>query len=153
MDKQEYASIVEKRRIFIVHGHDEGNLIALEGLLKDNFNLDSVILNKVADRGRTIIEKFEQEAEDCCYAVTLLTPDDHMRTDEGDAWQPRQNVMFELGWFCGRLGRDKVLFLKKKGTRMHSDFSGVLTKSFQESVKEKSLVGEIEIELRSHGIV
>ncbi len=144
MTPQDYKSLVKERRVFIIHGHDEDNLNALELLLKQNFKMDSVILNRLPDFGRTIIEKFEQEAESCCYAIALFTPDDHMSGEEGEVWQPRQNVMFELGWFCGRLGRCKVLFLKKNGTYLPSDFSSVLQKTFQNSVTEEALVRAIE---------
>jgi len=67
--------------------------------------------------------------------------------------QPRPNVLFELGWFCGRLGRGKVLFLCKESTRLHSDYQGVLTKVFKNAVTEPAVVGQIETELKASRVL
>ena len=107
------------------------------------------------DRGMTLIEKFERLAEQCCFAVMLLTPDDHVLVDpEGKGeWQPRGNVLFELGWFCGRLHRERILFLCRRGTHLPSDFSAVMQKVFIESVDEADVVGKMEVEFRSQKII
>ena len=60
----------------------------------------------------------------------LLTPDDR----GGSAKDPtekyhtraRQNVVMELGFFLGRLGRERVAAIYAHGVEMPSDYSGVL---------------------------
>ena len=42
------------------------------------------------------------------------------------AKRPRQNVIFEFGFFLGKLGRKKVRALVKGGVEMLSDYSGVV---------------------------
>jgi predicted nucleotide-binding protein len=113
------------RRVFIVHGHDEGPLTSVARFLK-KLEFEEVILREQANQGRTIIEKFEAHA-DVGFAVILLTPDDEGRA-KGKELQARarQNVILELGYFIGRLGRSRVCALKSAGLEIPSDILGVV---------------------------
>ena len=137
-------------KVFLVHGHDEINLLRLEKLLRDKYHLVPVILRFVAGQGRTLIEKFEQEADGCSFAFVLLTPDDFVHDGSAGYAQARPNVVFELGWFCGRLGRDKVTMMLRHGTQVHSDLDGISRVEFRDSVEEKVL--DIERELDAAGL-
>ncbi|MCL5734646.1 MAG: nucleotide-binding protein [Actinobacteria bacterium] len=139
------------RLVFVVHGHDEFNTLKLRNLLKDQWSLDSVKLDLKAAKGRTLIEKFEQEAETATFAIILMTPDDLVKTDKGEYAQARPNVIFELGWFCGRLGRDRVLILLKDGTELHSDLAGINYAGFSKDVNEAVL--DIQRELKAAGLL
>ena len=95
---------INTNAVFVIHCRDnEAKQTAARFLEK--LDLKPVILHERPDRGRTIIEKFEQHAE-VGFAVALLTPDDarSLRGEE-DALKPRerQNVIFEFGYFLGRL--------------------------------------------------
>jgi predicted nucleotide-binding protein len=85
------------------------------------------------------------------YAFVLLTPDDQIATPDGQYTQARPNVVFELGWFHGRLGRSQVVILFKKGTKLHSDLEGISRIEFAESVEEKLI--DIERELKAAGLL
>lgn len=135
------------KKVFIVHGHDEENLLRLRRLLKDRIGLDPVILSERPDKGRTIVEKFEQEANQCGFSFILFTPDDLVASASGQKVQARPNVLFEIGWFYGRLGRDRVCILYKTGTSIPSDLEGIGRISFDHSVEEK--ISEIERELEA----
>jgi predicted nucleotide-binding protein len=108
-------------RIFVVHGHDHALKDSVAELLA-GFGVEPIILHREADRGRTIIEKFEQCA-DVGFAVVLMTPDDAV---EGGGMRARQNVILELGYFIGKLGRNRVCALKKGRLEVPSDILGVL---------------------------
>lgn len=141
-------------KVFIVHGHDKANLYELRDLLKDKFGLESIILFKEAAKGRTIIKKFEDEAPNAGYAFILMTPDDQVippGKKKIEYAQARPNVFFELGWFCRRLGREKICILFKKGTKIHSDFEGIERAEFNNSVEE--VVLKIEKELRAAELI
>jgi predicted nucleotide-binding protein len=137
--------------IFIIHGHDEAAIMQLQKLLKDEWNLNTLVLRDEPSRGRTIIEKFEQEAQKTCFAFALWTPDDIVKSENESYFQVRPNTMFELGWFYGRFGRDKVCILFKKGTKIPSDLNGINTIEFEKTVHEKFL--EIRAELKGAGII
>lgn len=111
--------------VFIVHGHDdhmkEATARRIEGL-----GLKAVILHEQPDRNLTIIEKFEQHA-DVSHAVVLFSPDDLVLRPGGSVQaRARQNVVFELGYFIGRLGRRGVTVLHTGDIEIPSDYSGVL---------------------------
>lgn len=113
--------------VFVVHGGDEGKKEAVARFLT-TLGLAPVILHEQANLGRTLIEKFEAHAE-VPFAVVILTGDD----SGGPSGHPesarprgRQNVVFELGYFVGRLGRKRVCTLYEEGVEIPSDFSGIV---------------------------
>ena len=115
------------RRVFVVHGHDEEAKQSVARCL-EKLELEAIILHEKPSRGQTIIEKFEDYA-DVGFAVVLLTPDDMgAARDNVDNLKPRarQNVVFELGFFVGSLGRRRVCALLKGDVEIPSDFAGVL---------------------------
>jgi predicted nucleotide-binding protein len=117
----------EAGTIFIVHGHDRATELEALRFLERATDLRPIVLHDEANRGRTIIEKFEQVAATARFAVVLLTPDDEGRALNAPALQPRprQNVVFELGFFFGALGRNRVAALYTTGTERPSDIEGV----------------------------
>ena len=137
------------RKIFLVHGHDEAAKSAVEKFLKQ-LGVDTVILADLPSGGKTIIEKFEAHA-DVGYAVALLTADDVGSRQGEDAVQPRarQNVVFELGYFIGRLGRKRVCALTKGEPEIPSDYSGVVYISMD---GKDDWQGKLVQELREAGI-
>jgi len=115
--------------IFIVHGHDHGTRETVARFLeKAGPDYEVVILDEQASKGRTLIEKFEQHGSASSYAVVLLTPDDVGGPKPGSETNPRarQNVVFELGFFVGKLGRDKVAVLIEDGVEKPSDIQGLV---------------------------
>jgi predicted nucleotide-binding protein len=114
------------RRVFLVHGHDRA-LLEQAARFLEKLDVEPVILFEAPGAGRTIIEKLEHSS-DVRAAVVLLTPDDvgKAAADAGDAHpRARQNVILELGYFLGRLGRDKVAVLFDESVELPSDYRGV----------------------------
>jgi len=113
------------RKIFIVHGHDDSLLNRVARFL-ENLKLTPIILFEQAGRGNTIIEKLEHNS-DVCFATILLTPDDlgKKATEKDFLPRARQNVVFELGYFIGRLGRNNVVALYDESVELPSDYRGV----------------------------
>jgi predicted nucleotide-binding protein len=116
---------VSNDKIFIVHGHDNEAKQTLARFISQ-LGLQEIILNEQASRNQTIIEKLEANS-DVGFAVVLLTPDDEGRAKGAAEFQerPRQNVVAELGYFIGRLKRNRVCALVKGDLDIPSDFSGV----------------------------
>lgn len=121
-------AVGSKHKIFIVHGHNEATLHETARLL-EKLDQDIIILREQPNEGRTIIQKFEDYA-DVGFAIVLLTGDDRggpaKAAYEDQSLRARQNVILELGYFLGRLGRHRVCALFQKGVEIPSDYSGVL---------------------------
>ena len=115
--------------VFVVHGRDEAAKHAIARFV-EKLGLKPIILDEQPDAGLTIIEKLEREARNVGFAVALLTPDDvgALKDEADDQLKPRarQNVILELGYFMGKLGRKKVCLLIKGELENPSDLDGIL---------------------------
>jgi predicted nucleotide-binding protein len=115
------------KRVFLVHGHDPAPKEATARFL-EKLGLEPIILHEQPNGGRTVIEKFEAYS-DVSFAVVLMTPDDVGAANAARdklLSRARQNVILELGYFTGRLGRSKVCALFKRDIEIPSDIHGVL---------------------------
>lgn len=117
-------------RVFIVHGHDEAPRETVARFIT-SVGLEPVILHEQANRGMTIPEKLVANGN-VGFAVVLLTPDDvgRSKADITDNPRARQNVILELGYFVGRLGRERVCALLRDQVEIPSDYMGVVYTPF-----------------------
>jgi len=114
------------KNIFIVHGHDAALKESVARFIT-KLNLNPIILSEQANKGSTLFEKFIKNS-DVSYAIVLLTPDD--KGAKKDAiefkFRARQNVIFELGYFIGKLGKERVCALYNENVECPSDFHAVV---------------------------
>lgn len=121
---------VQNNKIFIVHGHNEEMKQAVARIV-ERLDLRPIILHEQASKGRTIIEKFSDHS-DAQFAIVLLSADDVgysiNNRPENAKLRARQNVIFELGFFIGKLGRQRVLALVQENDNFEfpSDYDGVV---------------------------
>ena len=138
-------------RVFLVHGRNEGVREAVARFV-ESLDLPVTILHEKPNQGRTIIDKFEAYA-DVGFAVILLTGDDKggLAGDLPKSYRPRarQNVILELGFFLGRIGRERVCVLYEPGVEIPSDYSGVL---FVELDPGKGWHFQLAREMRAAGL-
>lgn len=137
-------------RAFVVHGRDLKALERVKSLL-GTLNVESVVLVERPSHGNTIIEKFEDYSGRCDCAVVVLSPDDFGglagATGTAASLRARQNVIYELGYFCGSFGRKtgRVILLKFGDIEIPSDLAGVVYLNGTKDPKE--LVGELQGEI------
>lgn len=124
-------------KVFIVHGHGELAKITAARTL-EQLGLKPIILHEQEDYGNTIIEKFESNATDVGFAVVLLTADDmgisrkDIEKSNTENREPqaskraRQNVVFEMGYFMGKLDRAHVFLLLEDGVEKPGDLDGIV---------------------------
>jgi hypothetical protein len=115
-------------RVFISHGRSETVKLKLRTFLKERLGMEAVVLSEQPDLGLTVVEKLEKYGSECDFALIVLTADD--LTVSGGA-RARQNVIHELGFFHGTLGRDRVLLLKQSSVELFSNISGLIYKEFE----------------------
>lgn len=121
---QESAS----KSVFIVHGHDDATKEKVARFI-EKLGLEAIILHEQVNKGLTIIEKFEEYSKNASFAVVLFTPDDiayPLGSEDNKKPRSRQNVVLEMGYFVGSLGRERVCVLYKGDVELPSDILGVV---------------------------
>jgi len=145
-NKSSGGSPALSNKVFVVHGHDQLLKTDVEQFIHQ-MGLEPIVLHRQPDKGRTLIEKFEQHS-DVGYAFILLTPDDIACAIDQDTLpdssrkkekRARQNVIFEFGYFVGKLGRERVCCLYKEGVVLPSDLDGLVYKKIDVSVESQGM--------------
>ena len=95
----------------------------------------SIVLHEAADKGRHTLDKLIEETRDAGYAIALLTPDDLVLDGKNRA---RQNVILEIGYLLGQLGKARVRMIVKKDIDIPSDLHGVLYEKYDSQGAWKS---------------
>lgn len=113
--------------VFIVHSHDDVSRETVARLI-EHLGLHPVILRDLPANGRAIIDQIEHYAR-IGFVVALLTQDEvsyPKNQPRQKEYQAQQNVIFELGFFIGELGRSRVCALYQEGVEILADYRGVL---------------------------
>jgi predicted nucleotide-binding protein len=136
-------------KVFIVHGRGSGPKYEVAHLLRQ-LELEPIILHDRPNKGRTLISKFQDESADIGFAVVMMTPDD-VGGLAGKKLKPRarQNVIFELGFFIGKLGPNRVCALVSDEIEKPSDFEAVVYVEYGANTGWKT---ELARELHAAGI-
>ena len=126
-DKKDDNMVCNSNKVFIVHGHNDVIKEKVARFLQ-NQGLEPIILHEQPDCGKTIIEKFEKVTDNVGYAIILLSADDEgkAKTEIEYKNRARQNVIFEMGFFIGKLSRERVFLLKEDGVEQPSDMQGIV---------------------------
>ncbi|MFH1259507.1 MAG: nucleotide-binding protein, partial [Elusimicrobiota bacterium] len=116
--------VIINNNVFVVHGSNDGVKEAVARFI-NKLNLNPIILHEQPNLGRTLIEKFT-DYSNVGFAIVILTGDDLGKgSKESDLnKRARQNVIFELGYFIGKLGRARVCALYEEGVEFPSDYEG-----------------------------
>lgn len=152
------------RDVFVVHGHSaRWREEVARFVQRIGPDLEVVILKEQPNIGRTLIRKFEDHAAGVAFAVVIATsddvgavatalPDSASRSEEiFDVLEPRarQNVVFELGYFFGLIGRSRTVVLLEQGTTEPSDIDGILYIPLDEDGAWKAELGR---EMKTAGV-
>ena len=118
---------MNNKKVFIVHGHDEKLKYEMANWLR-SLDLEPIILHLTANMGiKTIIDKIQENSDVRC-AIVLMTADDLGKAKAEEDLKPRarQNVIFEAGYFLGRLGEEHVILLYDNGLEAPGDLAGCI---------------------------
>jgi predicted nucleotide-binding protein len=109
-------------RIFISHGRAE-YWREVQAFIEKDVGLATLELAQEPNRGRTVLQKLEEESSRCSYAVVIMSGDD--MTTEGQL-RSRENVMHEVGYFQAKFGLAHVCLLHEEGTSIPSNIHGLV---------------------------
>ncbi|ROR18477.1 cyclic nucleotide-binding protein [Comamonas sp. BIGb0124] len=145
----------EKIRVFVI---SSAEAIPVANLLQSMFAHDKFLTvpwNQGVFRvANYTIDDIERELDQCDFAVAIAHGDD-VTTARGTQWPaPRDNVVFELGLFMGRLGRKRAILMEPRGegVKLPSDMAGVTTISYvyDEKNDSEAKFGPAATALRKH---
>lgn len=72
-----------------------------------------------------ILDQIGQASDRCSAGIFLFTQDDELASaGAGHNAVPRDNVVFEAGYFIHAKGKDRVLIVKEQGAKMPADLGG-----------------------------
>lgn len=95
--------------------------------IEKELSIGTISLQERPNKGRTVIEKLEEETKECNFSIIVMTAEDEQKDGEVRA---RQNVIHEIGFCQGVFGRENVLVLKQKGAEGFTNISGIVYEEF-----------------------
>lgn len=135
--------------VFVVYGHRNDIRKTVNHYLQFEMQVNSMDIYRDSTSGikyvYDILDDFSSKAE--C-AIILLTGDDMAITMDNKrgchslTYRARQNVIFEMGLFCGILGKNKVIVLheEKENFEFPSDINGIFYIPYDKKGKWKELL-------------
>ena len=115
----------ERRDVFL--GYCSGSSKTAAAVKRYLLSLAATVLDWQTDLipGRTILEQIEQAASRCQSGIFLFTQDDELVSpSKKEIAAPRDNVVFEAGYFIGLKGKRHVLVVRETGSKMPADLGG-----------------------------
>ncbi|HEX4952685.1 MAG TPA: nucleotide-binding protein [Thermoanaerobaculia bacterium] len=121
-------SLAMRSTVFLVHGWDTRKRNDLHLFLREELKLTVQVMASGPMGGRTLVEKFEDLATEASIAIVLITADETVVLPDGrHILRIRPNVLLEIGFFWGRLGRKHVILLieRPEEVELPSDLKGI----------------------------
>ena len=137
--------VYSRRKVFLGYcSRAKATADALTLYLERDLNVK--VLNYSMDfrPGNSILEQIENAAKECACGVFLFTNDDEMISGTEAQAAPRDNVIFEAGYFIRAKGKERVLIIREEGAKMPADLGGVVYLS----LKDRSQIATIETQIR-----
>ncbi|MBN8516134.1 nucleotide-binding protein [Accumulibacter sp.] len=131
----------ERRDVFL--GYCSSSAETASAIKRYLLSLGARVLDWQTDfiPGRTVIDQIEQAAMRSIGGIFLFTRDDDLADkDRADNSVPRDNVVFEAGYFIGLKGKRNVLIVRETGSKMPADLGG----DIYASLLDKSAIAPIE---------
>ncbi len=145
----------EKIRVFVISSVESLHIArAIDNAFAHDPFLTMVWSNGVFRVTNYTLESLEQELEQSDFAVAVAHPDDTTNIRDEDWPTPRDNVIFELGFFMGRLGRQRAILMEPQGTKVKlpSDLAGItsIRYRYEKGQNVAALISPACNELRDH---
>jgi predicted nucleotide-binding protein len=100
----------------------------VQDYLERDLHLLTLELAQEPNKGRTVLQKLDEESNACSFAVVVMTGDDDLGIG---APRARENVMHEIGFFQAKYGLANVCLLHEEGTNIPSNIHGLVYIPFQ----------------------
>jgi hypothetical protein len=92
----------------------------------------------------TILDEIEEAAKTCLGGIFLFSKDDELVSGDTSHAAPRDNVVFEAGYFMRAVGKARTLIIREEGAKMPADIGGAIYLPLQ----DRNNTSTIETSLR-----
>jgi len=137
--------IADRRDVFL--GYCSASTATARAIKRFLGEQDVTVLDWQTDfpPGQNILQQIGRAAERCSAGIFLFTRDDELAAaGAGHAAVPRDNVVFEAGYFIATKGKDRVLVVREDGAKMPADLGG----DIYASLPDRNHIGPILDSLR-----
>ncbi len=126
--------VAERRDIFLGYCSAASDLAdRMLALLESDLGATVLDWRRDFKPGRSILEEIEEARTRCTTGVFLFTKDDLLSDGaSGATASPRDNVVFEAGYFASAKGKKRVLIVRESGTRLPADLGGDIYASLED---------------------
>jgi hypothetical protein len=138
-------SIKEHRKVFL--GYCSAAKDTATALIKYMKGMPDVfVVDYTVDfrPGPTILEEIERVSKECSVGVFLFTKDDEFGEGTDSHAAPRDNVIWEAGYFIHAKGKHRVLIIREEGAKMPADLGGVIYLP----LKDRRKIGQVKKQIR-----
>ncbi|MEM3473712.1 MAG: nucleotide-binding protein [Nitrososphaeria archaeon] len=140
----------QNKKIFISHGKRRKILEKVKNLLTV-LGLEPIVVEEKPSEGKSVDVLVLEYMNSCVAAIIIATKDDKVISGERTYYQPRQNVIHEIGLAQQAL-KNRVIYLKEKGCEFPSNIKPRVWEDFTSRDMENAFIKIIK-ELRSFGIL
>lgn len=124
-----------KKRIFIGSSSEEKDLATVaKQILEPDFDVsiwDEKIFDKrVFKLNENFLYNLLEASLKFDFGILIGTKDDKITFRGKKVWSPRDNIVFELGLFLGRLGPSRCAFIVDESLKQMSDLNGISLSKF-----------------------
>lgn len=97
--------------------------------------------DEIFPAGAYPIEALEEQMRQADFCIAIASADDIVRARHRQQAAPRDNVIFELGYFMSSIGRHRTMLLVPRGTdiKIPTDFKGITPISYDDNTTDQPL--------------
>lgn len=142
--------MTERARVFIGSSTEALALAqAVEAELAADFDMN--LWKRLGEAGSTVTAMLTQATRTNDFAIIILTGDDVTVSRDVPAPAPRDNLIFELGWFMSAFGSGRSFFVVEEGveTKIPSDLNGVIYTTFRRRDDPQLTMGATAFKLQT----
>ena len=122
----------EKPKLFVISSKEALSIAREIQLILQHDLLVEVWTDGVFFASSYALEALEQAVTDSDFAIAIVQPDDTLKSRGTESKIARDNVIFELGLFMGKLGRRRSILFQPSGQelKLPSDLQGLTAVSY-----------------------
>ncbi|MBZ5489887.1 MAG: nucleotide-binding protein [Acidobacteriia bacterium] len=141
---KELARRLEQRNAHVTATHDKIRIFIISSVealeiartIQNAFEYDFTVVvwtDGVFRASWYPIESLERQLDQSDFAIAVAQPDDITLSRGGSSPTARDNVIFELGLFIGRIGRQRSFLVEPRGeeVKLPTDLSGITALSYK----------------------